>query len=114
MLGLREMLESRRLVNDRATGTLLADRGVQHPLDKSVLAQPRIVRDLHEEYPRPGVRAAEDNTYAANRIRLEARNLAERSWGINAAGTRLARGGRRGPPKGRESRNTTNDSPLND
>ena len=40
MLGLRERLdlserlESRRLVGDGAMGTLLADRGVEYPLDK--------------------------------------------------------------------------------
>ena len=90
-LDLKDKLESRLLVGDGAMGTLLADRGIEYPLDKAILTHPRAIRDLHEEYLRAGARIVETNTYAANKIRLEERNLADRAREINAAAARLAR-----------------------
>ena len=91
MLDLREKLEGCPLVGDGAMGTLLVERGVDHPHDKTSLVHPPAIRDLHEEYLRAGAKVIETNAFSANRMKLALRDLGEKVWEINIAGAHLAR-----------------------
>ncbi len=90
---LREMVGSRVLIGDGATGTLLAERGVGfgHPYARANMTHPDMVAGIHEEYIRAGAGVVETNTFSANRFKLEVHDLEERVREVNEAGARLAR-----------------------
>jgi len=89
----RERLEKRSMVADGAMGTMLYSRGVfiNRCYDELNLTQPAMVKAIHAEYVKAGAEILESNTYGANRQRLSAFGLAERTLAINEAGVRLAR-----------------------
>ena len=91
-----EALESRVLLMDGATGTMLLGRGVpqQACIDAANLDQPAVVRALHEEYIAAGADIIETNTFGANRIRLARYGLEGRVRDVNFAAVRLARDAR--------------------
>ncbi len=89
----RESLARRVLVADGAMGTMLYGRGVfiNRCFDELNLAQPDLVKDVHQEYVKAGAEILETNTFGANRIRLAAFGVADKLVAINQAGVRLAR-----------------------
>jgi homocysteine S-methyltransferase len=89
----REQLSRRVIVADGAMGTMLYSRGVfiNRCFDELNLAQPDLVRQIHQEYAKAGAEILETNTFGANRARLSAFGVAEKLKAINQAGVRLAR-----------------------
>ncbi len=85
LLDLKGKLDGRVLVGDGAMGTLLAERGFAygHPYDRANLTHPAVVREVHEEYLRAGARVIETNTFLANRLKLAAHDLEDRTREIN-------------------------------
>jgi homocysteine S-methyltransferase len=89
----RAELSHRVLVADGAMGTMLYSRGVfiNRCFDELSLAQPDLVRQIHQEYVKAGAQILETNTFGATRPRLGAFGLAEKLKAINQAAVRLAR-----------------------
>ena len=89
----RERLSEQVFVADGAMGTMLYARGVfiNRCFDELNLTSPAMIADIHREYARAGSEILETNTFGANRIRLSAFGLAEKTTAINRAGVRLAR-----------------------
>ncbi len=81
------------VVFDGAMGTMIYSRGVfiNRCFDEVCLADPSLVRSIHEEYIQAGADVIETNTFGANRIGLRGYGLAEKTEAINLAGARLAR-----------------------
>src|ERR671916_2854909 len=88
-----EELDQRVLVCDGAMGTMLYARGIflNRSFDDLNLTQPDLVAEVHKEYARAGADVIETNTFGANRVKLAAFGLAERTHAINAQGARIAR-----------------------
>jgi len=74
-------------------GTMLYSRGVfiNRCFDELNVAQPDMVRQIHQEYVKAGAEILETNTFGASRPRLGAFGVAEKLRDINLAGVRLAR-----------------------
>lgn len=89
----RKALESGALVADGAMGTMLYDKGVfiNRCFDELNIAQPNLVKEVHDAYIKAGAQILETNTFGGNRIRLGAFGLAEKLVAINQAGVRIAR-----------------------
>ncbi|MBI3683335.1 MAG: bifunctional homocysteine S-methyltransferase/methylenetetrahydrofolate reductase [Acidobacteria bacterium] len=89
----RELLPQRVFVADGAMGTMLYSRGVfiNRCFDELNIAQPGMVKEIHQEYVKAGAQILETNTFGATRIRLAAFGLAERCQAINEAGVLAAR-----------------------
>ncbi|HTS24478.1 MAG TPA: bifunctional homocysteine S-methyltransferase/methylenetetrahydrofolate reductase [Bryobacteraceae bacterium] len=89
----RDQLSRRVLVADGAMGTMLYSRGVfiNRCFDELNVAQPDMVRQIHQEYVKAGAEILETNTFGASRPRLGAFGVAEKLRDINLAGVRLAR-----------------------
>ncbi|HET97372.1 MAG TPA: bifunctional homocysteine S-methyltransferase/methylenetetrahydrofolate reductase [Desulfurivibrio alkaliphilus] len=87
-----EYIRERVLLADGAIGTYLYSKGIEP--DKNIerlnLADPELVYSTHEEYIRAGSRLLETNTFGANRLKLEAAGLADKTRQINQAGAALA------------------------
>src|SRR5690606_17155074 len=81
------------LLLDGAMGSLLYERGVLHTrsYDELNLAQPDLIRRVHEDYVQAGAELIETNTFGSNRIALARHGLAEQTAAINRAGVALAR-----------------------
>src|SRR5450755_2746474 len=90
---LAEAIASGPLLIDGAMGSLLYERGVLHTrsYDELNLAQPEIVRKIHEDYVAAGADLIETNTFGANRIALARHGLVDQIVQINRAGIELAR-----------------------
>ncbi|MEW6322908.1 MAG: bifunctional homocysteine S-methyltransferase/methylenetetrahydrofolate reductase [Acidobacteriota bacterium] len=88
-----DALDERVLVCDGAMGTMLYGRGVfiNRCFESLNVAQPELVREVHQQYRRAGADVVETNTFGANRVKLRAFGLADRVHDINLAGARLAR-----------------------
>jgi homocysteine S-methyltransferase len=89
----REALEQRVLVCDGAMGTMLYSKGIflNKSFDELNVTQPDLVAEVHQAYVRAGADVIETNTFGANRVKLAAFGLADRTYAINAAGARIAR-----------------------
>jgi len=89
----RDQLSRRVLVADGAMGTMLYARGVfiNRCFDELNVAQPDLVRGIHQEYVKAGAEILETNTFGASRPRLAAFGIAEKLKDINRAAVRLAR-----------------------
>jgi len=89
----REALDQRVLVCDGAMGTMLYARGIflNRSFDELNLTQPDLVAEVHQAYVRAGADVIETNTFGANRVKLAAFGLADRTHAINVAGARIAR-----------------------
>jgi len=81
------------LLADGAMGTMLYARGVPFDqcFDATNITDPGVVRGIHEGYLAAGADLLETNTFGANRLKLAAHGLSDRTEEINAAGARLAR-----------------------
>ena len=81
------------LVCDGAMGTMLYGKGIflNRCFDELNLTQPDLVAEVHQAYVRAGADVIETNTFGANRMKLGAFGLAERTHAINLQGARIAR-----------------------
>src|ERR671913_534244 len=88
-----DALASRVLVCDGAMGTMLYAKGIflNRSFDELNLTQPDLVAEVHQAYVRAGADVIETNTFGANRVKLGAFGLAERTHTINVQGARIAR-----------------------
>jgi len=89
----RDQFFKRVWIADGAMGTVLYSKGVfiNRCFDELNLSSPAMVKETHTEYVRAGAEILETNTFGANRVRLAAFGLAEKTRAINEAGVRLAR-----------------------
>jgi methionine synthase I (cobalamin-dependent)/5,10-methylenetetrahydrofolate reductase len=92
-LEFRDALSHRALIADGAMGTMLYSQGVfiNRCYDELNLSAPDLVKAIHEQYVQAGAEILETNTFGANRMRLAAYGLRDRTGEINAAGVRIAR-----------------------
>jgi homocysteine S-methyltransferase len=74
-------------------GTLLYAKGVfiNKCYDELNLAQPDLIRNIHQEYMNAGAEVIETNTFGGNSFRLARYGLSDRLRDINLQGARLAR-----------------------
>ena len=88
-----ESIDQRVLVCDGAMGTMLYGKGIflNRCFDELNLTQPDLVAEVHQAYTRAGADVIETNTFGANRMKLGAFGLAERTHAINLQGARIAR-----------------------
>src|SRR5688500_3758535 len=86
-------LDNRVLVCDGAMGTMLYARGIflNRSFDELNLTQPDLVAEVHQAYVRAGADVIETNTFGANRVKLGAFGLADRTHAINLQGAKIAR-----------------------
>src|SRR6266704_6134779 len=92
---LRDLLNDGKVhVLDGAMGTMLYAKGffLNVCYDELSVKQPRLVREVHEEYVRAGAEILETNTFGANPHKLASFGLADDTEKINRAGAELARG----------------------
>jgi homocysteine S-methyltransferase len=77
-------------------GTLLYARGITYEqcFDELNLTQPELIQSIHREYISAGAQIIETNTFGANRVKLDAYQLADRVREINFRAVRLARDAR--------------------
>ena len=80
------------MLADGAIGTYLYTKGIEpgKNIERLNLMDPDLVYSMHEEYIRAGSRLLETNTFGANRLKLEAAGLGDKTRQINQAGARLA------------------------
>ncbi|HEV3317580.1 MAG TPA: bifunctional homocysteine S-methyltransferase/methylenetetrahydrofolate reductase [Candidatus Angelobacter sp.] len=78
---------------DGAMGTLLYAKGVfiNKCYDELNLAQPDLIRNIHQEYMNAGAEVIETNTFGGNSFRLARYGLSDGLRDINLQGARLAR-----------------------
>src|SRR6266704_23614 len=91
---LRDLLNDGKVhVLDCAMGTMLYAKGfiLNVCYDELSLKQPKLVREVHEEYVRAGAEILETNTFGANPVKLESVGLADETEKINQAAAELAR-----------------------
>jgi homocysteine S-methyltransferase len=81
------------MVFDGAMGTALYERGILYTqsFDHACLAQPELVRQVHESYLRAGADVLSSNSFGANRHRLALHGLHAEVERINRAAVQLAR-----------------------
>ena len=89
-----EMVRSRVLLADGATGTELLASGWSGHVSIAALEDRDRVLNLHEEYLRAGADLFLTDTFAANRIQLTRFGSAERVREINFQASRIARDAR--------------------
>ena len=87
-----DAIDERVLVCDGAMGTMLYAKGVfiNRCFDALNMTQPDTVADVHQDYIRAGADVIETNTFGANRVKLRAFGLADRTRDINVEGARIA------------------------
>lgn len=78
---------------DGAMGTLLYAKGIfiNKCYDELNLAQPDLIRGIHQEYLNAGAEVIETNTFGGNSFRLARYGLMDKLREINLQGARLAR-----------------------
>src|SRR5688500_11318370 len=88
-----DALDSRVLVCDGAVGTMLYAKGgfINKSFDALNITSPELVREVHQEYVRPGADIIETNTFGPNRTKLGSFGLGDRLHEINVQGARIAR-----------------------
>jgi homocysteine S-methyltransferase len=94
MKDFRELLENDSIyVFDGAVGTRLYDKGIyiNRSYDELNLAQPDLVREVHEEYLNAGAEIIETNSFGATRHKLQPYGLETKVRDINIAAVRIAR-----------------------
>src|SRR5437879_5154952 len=74
-------------------GTMLYSKGffLNVCYDELSVKQPKLVREVHEEYVRAGAEVLETNTFGANPIKLGSHGLADETEKLNHAAAELAR-----------------------
>ncbi|MBW2451405.1 MAG: bifunctional homocysteine S-methyltransferase/methylenetetrahydrofolate reductase [Deltaproteobacteria bacterium] len=81
------------IIADGGMGTHLYHLGAPHDavFEYLNIIDPQLVSRVHDDYAEAGAQFFETNTFGANRIRLSAYGLEDKSHQINLAGARLAR-----------------------
>jgi homocysteine S-methyltransferase len=89
---LLEQLQRGPLLCDGAMGTLLYSRGITFDacFDALNLTNPDLIQGIHSEYLSAGAQIIETNTFGANRIKLDAHHLGDRTRAINFRAARIA------------------------
>ncbi len=87
-----QLIERQVILADGAIGTYLYEKGVQLGTNTDLLnlKDPDLIYGVHEEYIRAGSQLIETNTFAANRLRLEARGSGHLAPEINRQGAAIA------------------------
>ena len=88
-----DTLRERVILFDGAMGTEIYNRCVfiNRCYDEMSLTNPDMVREIHASYLSAGAEVLTSNTFGANRIRLSAFGLADKTVELNVAAVRLAR-----------------------
>ncbi len=88
---LLQLLQQRPMLCDGAMGTLLYARGIPYEqcFDELNLSRPELISGIHQEYINAGAEIVETNSFGANRVKLEAHNLADKVHQINHRASRL-------------------------
>jgi methionine synthase I (cobalamin-dependent) len=92
---LRSLIDDGRVhVFDGAMGTMLYAKGffLNVCYDELNLKQPKLVREVHQEYVRAGAEVIETNTFGATPTKLAGYGLADETEAINTAAAKLASG----------------------
>ncbi|MBN1155904.1 bifunctional homocysteine S-methyltransferase/methylenetetrahydrofolate reductase [candidate division KSB1 bacterium] len=89
----RERIKNEILVCDGAMGTMLYAKGIyiNRCFDELNLSNPKIVKDIHQEYIDAGADIIETNTFGANRFKLIPHGLEDKIYEINYWGALLAK-----------------------
>ncbi|WP_243385762.1 bifunctional homocysteine S-methyltransferase/methylenetetrahydrofolate reductase [Bacillus kexueae] len=90
-MGLLEELESRILVGDGATGTLLYSYGVDRCFEEMNVSAPNEIERIHEAYIEAGAHLIQTNTYGANYIKLSRYGLEDDTKDFNIKAVRIAK-----------------------
>ena len=92
-VALDKLFTGRPVLCDGAMGTMLYSCGVfiNRCYDELNVAQPEMVRSVHEQYLLAGAEVVETNTFGANAFRLEHFGLRDRVRDFNVAGAAIAR-----------------------
>jgi len=88
-----DLLRSQVLLLDGAMGTLLQERGLPpgRPPEELNLSNPALVQGVHADYLAAGAEILATNTFGANRIKLGAYSLGDKTVEINRKGVSLAK-----------------------
>ncbi|HEY4717124.1 MAG TPA: bifunctional homocysteine S-methyltransferase/methylenetetrahydrofolate reductase [bacterium] len=88
-----DTLNERVILCDGAMGTEIYRRGVfiNQCYENLNIANPALIKEIHEDYVRAGSEVIETNTFGANRIKLQKFGLEDRVGEINVKGVELAR-----------------------
>lgn len=88
-----ERISEQPLIFDGAMGTMIYSKGVfiNTCYEHLCLTNPGMVGSIHQEYADAGADVIETNSFAANRLKLQAHGLADQLEAINRAAVRLAR-----------------------
>ena len=92
-VGIEKLFQGKTVLCDGAMGTMLYSCGIfiNRCYDELNVAQPDIVRGVHEQYLQAGAEVIETNTFGANAYRLEHYGLTDKVRAFNLAGATLAR-----------------------
>ncbi len=91
---LRDLIADGKVhVLDGAMGTMLYAKGffLNVCYDELSVVQPKLVREVHEEYVRAGAELLETNTFGANPVKLSGHGLADDTEKLNQAAAEVAR-----------------------
>jgi homocysteine S-methyltransferase len=93
MKNILEQLQEHPLVFDGAMGTVIYSKGVfiNTCYEHLCITNPKLIAGIHQEYAAAGADVIETNSFAANRVKLEAHGLADQLDAINRAAVQLAR-----------------------
>lgn len=88
-----QLIKRRPLMFDGAMGTTIYQKGVyiNACYDELCLSRPALISEIHREYVAAGADVIETNTFGANRIKLAAFGLAEKTREINAKAVEIAK-----------------------
>ncbi len=93
MKNILEQLQEHPLIFDGAMGTMIYSKGVfiNTCYEHLCVTNPGLIGGIHQEYADAGADVIETNSFAANRIKLQAHGLADQLEAINRASVQLAR-----------------------
>src|SRR3972149_9793293 len=96
----RKFLNSRAVIFDGATGTMLQRLGLKPGgcPDELNLTQPELVKKVHLAYKKAGSHVVTTNTFGANRIKLAEYGLEKKLREINIASVKNAKAAIGGRP----------------
>ncbi len=88
-----DAVTARVLLSDGAMGTQLYEHGLflNQCYDAANTTNPKLVREIHEQYAEAGAEILETNTFGANRQKLTPYGLGDQVEEINRAGAEIAR-----------------------
>jgi len=91
-LDYRTRLKKGVILFDGGMATMLYSKGIffNRCFEEVNLSQPKLVKELHEEYIQAGAEAIETNSFGANRLKLAKYGLEEKTVAINRAAAQLA------------------------